>query len=279
MPELPEVETVKKSLVPYLKGQKIENVKIFFTGIIKQPTPILFKERIRGRTIVDLERRGKYLLFFLDGGLTLVIHLRMTGQLTVCSGDVPISKHTHLIFFLASQQEWRFTDVRKLGLVYLVPTGNWACIHGLNNLGYEPLAEEFTLQVLGELLRGRKGKIKPFLLDQSKIAGIGNIYADEILCQAGLHPERTINTLRTVEVAKLYRAIKLILKEAVVCRGTSLRDYVDGRGQKGNFQERLQVYGRKGEPCYECQTPLERIVVAGRGTVFCPRCQKLIPNG
>jgi formamidopyrimidine-DNA glycosylase len=273
MPELPEVETVKRSLTPYLKGKKIENVEMFFDGIIKYPTSASFRERIIGRTIIDLERRGKYLLFFLDEGLTLVIHLRMTGQLTVCSRNLPINKHTHLIFSLSSQQEWRFTDVRKFGLVYLVPTGDWKCIKGLKNLGYEPLAEEFTLQVLTKLLRGKKGKIKPFLLDQSKIAGIGNIYADEILFRAGLHPERTIKTLKTAEIKKLYQAIKLTLKEAVVYRGTSLRDYVDGRGEKGGFQERLKVYSRGGKLCYRCGTRLERIVVAGRGTVFCPCCQ------
>jgi formamidopyrimidine-DNA glycosylase len=273
MPELPEVETVKRSLAPCLKGKKIENVKIFFDGIIKYPTSTLFRETIIGRTIVDLERRGKYLLFVLDKSFTLVIHLRMTGQLTVCSQSLPINKHTHLIFSLSSKQELRFTDIRKFGLVYLVPTGDWKCIKGLWNLGYEPLGEDFTLQAFTELLKGKKGKLKSFLLDQSKIAGIGNIYADEILFQAGLHPERTIKTLKTAEVKKLYQAIRLTLEEAVIYRGTSLRDYVDGHGEKGGFQERLQVYGRRGEPCYRCQTPLERIVVAGRGTVFCPRCQ------
>lgn len=273
MPELPEVETVKRSLAPFLKGTKIMDVEILFAGIIKEPTPILFREKIRGKTIIDLERRGKYLLFFLDEGLTLVIHLRMTGQLTVCSRDLPVNKHTHLIFSLSSQQEWRFTDVRKFGLVYLVPTGHWERIKGLWNLGYEPLAENFTLQVLTELLRGKKGKLKSFLLDQSKIAGIGNIYADEILFEARLHPQREIRTLQAKEMENLYKAIKLKLEEGVIYRGTSLRDYVDGRGEKGGFQERLQVYGRGGESCNRCGTCLERIIVAGRGTVFCPHCQ------
>jgi formamidopyrimidine-DNA glycosylase len=274
MPELPEVETVKRSLTPFLKGMKIKSVKILFDGIIKEPSPLEFKEKVTGRTITALARRGKYLLFFLDECLTLVIHLRMTGQLTVCSCDLPVNKHTHLIFSLSSRQEWRFTDARKFGLVYLVPAGKWEKIKGLQNLGYEPLAEEFTLQALTGLLTGKKGKLKSFLLDQSKIAGIGNIYADELLFAAGLHPERTIATLETAEIGQLYRAIRSTLEEAVAYRGTSLRDYVDGRGEKGGFQERLQVYGRGGKSCYRCGRRLEKIVVAGRGTVFCPSCQK-----
>lgn len=274
MPELPEVETIKETLLPYLPGQKITKVQVHFAGIIKQPEVALFQQRIKGRTFQEIKRRGKYLLFLLDQDLTLVIHLRMTGQLTVCRAIRPLDRHTHLIFSLASQRELRFSDVRKFGFVYLVPTGDWTLIQGLQNLGPEPLSSEFTLEVLVELLKGRRGKIKPFLLDQRKIAGIGNIYADEILFRAAIHPERTINTLQREEIKGLYQSIKVILQRAVSLQGTSLQDYVDGLGQKGNYQECLQVYGRKGQPCPQCQKPLTRIVVAGRGTVFCAACQK-----
>lgn len=275
MPELPEVETVKRSLEPLVKGKIISGVEIIFEGIIKYPHPERFKEQLRGRKIMDLDRKGKYLLFFLDEDLTLIIHLRMTGQLMVCERNSPVAKYTHLIFQLSSGQDWRFTDVRKFGLVYLVPTGNWEKIKGLKNLGYEPLSEEFNLPVLKKLFAGRNGVVKVFLLDQTKIAGIGNIYADEILYEAGLHPRRNIGTLSEEEVRKLYVTIKSKLEEGIMYRGTSLKDYVDGRGEKGGFQERLKVYGRRGKSCYRCGTRLERIVVGGRGTVFCPQCQVL----
>ena len=274
MPELPEVETVKRSLNPFLKDVKIENIEILFTGIIKEPEPALFKEKIKGKTIIEIKRRGKYLLFSLNQELTLVIHLRMTGQLTICDKELPINKHTHLIFALSSGKELRFTDVRKFGLVYLVPSGKWEGIKGLFNLGFEPLAEDFTFEVFAELITNKQGKLKPFLLDQSKIAGIGNIYADEILFEAGLHPQREIKTLTSEEIQKLYFALRTKLEESIKYRGTSKRDYVDGRGEKGEFQERLQVYGRKGEVCNRCGIRLQRIVVAGRGTVFCPHCQR-----
>ena len=273
MPELPEVETVKRSLEPLLKGKQIEDIEIFCEKLIKNLAPATFKEEIRGRTIMEIERRGKYLLFQLDRDLTLVVHLRMTGQLTVCERSFSIGKHTHVIFRLSSGEDLRFNDLRKFGLFYLVPKGCWEGIKGLQSLGHEPLSAEFTLECLQQLLAGKKGILKAFLLDQSKIAGIGNIYADEILYEAGLHPQREINTLQTKEIAALFQAIKLKLSEGILYRGTSLRDYVDGRGEKGGFQEKLQVYGRKGVPCSRCGTPLQRIVVPGRGTVFCLHCQ------
>jgi formamidopyrimidine-DNA glycosylase len=274
MPELPEVETVKRSLEPLVKGKTIQGVEILYGGIIKTPYPSEFIETLTGRTITDLERRGKYLLFFLDNNTTLVIHLRMTGRLTVCPREKSRDKHTHLIFHISPEMDLRFTDQRKFGLIYLVPTGNWTCIKGLNEIGYEPLSQEFDLKTLTKLLEGKKGKIKSFLLDQSKIAGIGNIYADEILFAAGIHPEREINTLDPKEIEALYHCIREKLEEGILYRGTSFRDYVDGRGEKGGFQEKLSVYGREGEQCTRCESPLKRIIVAGRGTVFCPNCQK-----
>jgi len=273
MPELPEVETVKRSLTPFLKGVQIENVEILFSGIIKEPEPALFREKIKDKTVIEIKRRGKYLLFDLNEDLTMVIHLRMTGQLTISSRELPINKHTHLIFTLSSGKELRFTDVRKFGLVYLVSSGMWEGIKGLFNLGFEPLAEDFTYEVFAEIITNKQGKLKPFLLDQSKIAGIGNIYADEILFEAELHPQREMKTLTSEEIKKLYHALRVKLEEGIKYRGTSKRDYVDGRGEKGHFQERLQVYGRGGQVCNKCGIRLQRIVIAGRGTVFCPHCQ------
>jgi len=274
MPELPEVETVKRSLEPYLAGEKITGVEIYYGGIVKEPEPAVFRALVQDKEIKSLGRRGKYLLLNLSGDLTLVIHLRMTGRLTVTDRAQPVDKHTHLIFRLSGEKELRFTDVRKFGLVYLVPTGCWNSIGGLFTLGPEPLEEEFTLACLHEKVERKKNtKLKNFLLDQREIAGIGNIYADEILFEAGLHPERPLATLTPEEIKRLFCAIRSRLGAGVESRGTSFRDYVDGTGAKGNFQNELKVYGRGGEPCGKCGTQLVKSVVAGRGTVFCPRCQ------
>jgi len=273
MPELPEVETVKRSLEPLVKDKTISDVEIFYGGIIKYPQPEKFKEMICGRKIIDINRRGKYLLFNLEDNNTLVIHLRMTGQLTVCDRNTSMGKHTHLVFHISSEHDLRFTDIRKFGMIYLVSTGDWCRIIGLQNLGYEPLSKEFNLEAIEKLIVGSKGLIKHFLLKQSNIAGIGNIYADEILFSAGIHPKRNIQTLAQSEIENLYNAIKQKLEEGIKYRGTSFSDYVDGRGKKGGFQEKLYVYGRGGKPCLKCGALLEKSVIAGRGTVFCPKCQ------
>jgi len=273
MPELPEVETVKRTLEPLVKNKMIRDVEVFCPKLIQNLEPVAFREKLRGRTIKALACRGKYLLFQLDAGLTLIVHLRMTGQLTVNDRNVPLNKHTYVVFHLGSEEDLRFTDPRKFGLLYLVPTGRFEEIKGLSGLGYEPLSKEFTLESFRQLLAGKKGFLKAFLLDQSKIAGIGNIYADEILFEAGLHPQRDLRTLTEEESDRLYHTIRHKLAEGIRYRGTSLRDYVDGRGEKGGFQEKLNVYSRRGEPCLRCGTTLQRIKAAGRGTVFCPRCQ------
>lgn len=274
MPELPEVETVKRSLQPLVTGEIIRDVEVFYGGIIKKPGPPEFKRLLIDRTIENVKRRGKYLLFQLSGGFSLVVHLRMTGQLTVCRTGVDVAKHTHLVFHFAGGREMRFTDARKFGLIYLIPTGAWEQIGGLAALGPEPLEEEFSLSYLEGLVKRKKGKVKAFLLDQTGIAGIGNIYADEIMFAAGLHPQRQVGSLSPEEVGRLYRAIRRKLSEGIEFRGTSVRDYVDGRGEKGGFQNRLQVYDRGGESCLRCGTRLLKETIAGRGTVFCPQCQQ-----
>lgn len=273
MPELPEVETVKRSLESHLVGEKITGIEIYYGGIIKEPESALFRSLIVGKEIRSLTRRGKYLLCELSEGLTLVIHLRMTGRLYLTDPQQLVEKHTHIIFRLSGGKELRFHDTRKFGLIYLVPTGCWQPIGGLFSLGPEPLEEAFTLAYLQEKIRDRKTRLKNFLLDQRFIAGIGNIYADEILFVAGLHPERPVETLTAKEVERLYHAIRSLLQAGIEHRGTSFRDYVDGMGARGGFQNKLKVYGRGGEPCERCGTRLVRSVVAGRGTVFCPCCQ------
>lgn len=275
MPELPEVETIRRSLEPLVRDRVIESVEIHYGGIIKCPEPEIFARLLQNKTIRGIGRRGKYLLFTLSDNYTLIIHLRMTGRLTVAvPGAEPLAKHTHLVFSLSDGRELRFTDQRKFGLVYLVKTGDWSGIKGLCGLGPEPLEEGFTLAGLEEMAKKVKGGLKSFLLNQKRIAGIGNIYADEILFEAGLHPQRRLESLSRDEVGRLYRAIRRKLAEGIEYRGTSFRDYVDGKGEKGGFQEKLQVYDRANEPCVRCGRRLVRIVAAGRGTVFCPHCQR-----
>lgn len=273
MPELPEVETVRRSLEPQISGQTILEAAVYYGGIIKAPDPHTFCDRIKGRRIKSVLRRGKYLIFTLDLSTMLVIHLRMTGQLLVCGREVPLKKHTHLVFRLLGGQELRFIDIRKFGLVYLVENDDMSAVKGLHTLGPEPLGEEFIWGRLAEKLKKRRGTLKAFLLDQSQIAGIGNIYADEILFQAGLHPERKPQDLKPQEVKNLYAAIRFKLQEGIDFRGTSIRDYIDAKGEKGSFQNRLQVYDRAGRPCMRCGQILKKKVIAGRGSVYCPNCQ------
>lgn len=275
MPELPEVETIRRSLEPLVKDKTITGIDVYFGGVIKYPGPAEFCRLLQGKVITGIARRGKYLLFALSNDYTLVIHLRMTGRITAGNtGAEPYGKHTHVVFGLSGGWELLFTDQRKFGMLYLVKSGDWSRIRGLRDLGPEPLEEGFTLVCFGEMAEKMKGRLKSFLLNQNRIAGIGNIYADEILFEAGLHPERRLESLNRDEVGELYRAIRKKLAEGVEYRGTSFRDYVDGKGEKGGFQERLHVYDRANKPCIRCGRSLVKTVVAGRGTVFCPHCQR-----
>ncbi len=273
MPELPEVETVRRSLEQVLSGEKIVKVELYYGGIVKTPDPQSFVDILQGKVIQELKRRGKYLIFCLSDNYNLIIHLRMTGQLILCEPGTSIAKHTHIIFHLGNGRELRFVDIRKFGLIYLVPAGEWQEIKGLYTLGPEPLSAEFTFEKLQESIKNKKVKLKTFLLDQRQIAGIGNIYADEIMFTAGINPERTLESLTKNEIEELYQAIQLKLEEGIKYRGTSFSDYVDGLGEKGSYQTRLNVYQRAGEPCKRCGTTLVKKVVSGRGTVFCPKCQ------
>lgn len=274
MPELPEVETVRRTLEPLLAGKKITGVDVRYGGIIKNMEAGEFSRLLKNKTIAEIGRRGKYLLLELSDGYTIVIHLRMTGQLIFTQVAEPEAKHTHIIFHLPGKEQLRFVDIRKFGLLFLVKKGEWEQCGGLARLGPEPLSGAFTLQAWSALLAGQKGGLKAFLLNQAKVAGIGNIYADEILFEAGLHPQKRVETLESAEIAALHAAIVAKLSEGVACRGTSISDYVDGQGEKGGFQERLQVYDQKGRPCPRCGTLLVKAVIAGRGTVCCPYCQR-----
>lgn len=274
MPELPEVETVRKTLQPKLVGLTITGIEIILPKVIRTPEPEEFKEKITGRKIVRVNRRGKYLLINLSGNFSLVVHLRMTGRLVYSEKNLPLSKYTHIIFDLSDNHQLRFADMRQFGRLWLVPTEALGTLTGFRTLGIEPLDDLFTREFLKKELRRRHAKIKPLLLDQTFIAGLGNIYTDEVLHRAKINPERLATTLTPREIARLYHAIKDVLQEGIENRGTTIRDFIDGDGQQGGYQGKLKVYSREGEPCPHCGYKIVRKKVGGRSSYFCPVCQK-----
>lgn len=275
MPELPEVETVRGTLEVLAVGKKISQVSVFWPTMIKKPSEVeQFNDALRGQTISEIGRRGKFLIFYTDD-YALVSHLRMEGKYGLFSADEPVEKHTHVIFHFTDGKELRYKDVRKFGTMHLYAKGTEFDSQPLADLGPEPFSGDFSVEWLSEKLKRTNRKIKPALLDQKILVGLGNIYVDEALFRAKIHPERIANSLSREEEAVLYREIVSTLSEAVEKGGSTIRSYVNSQGQIGMFQLQLLVYGRKNEPCKVCGTPLEKTVVGGRGTHFCPTCQKL----
>ena len=270
MPELPEVETIVRGLREPLVGRQFTGVRVGWENLVARCSVEEFKRRLVGQRILGVKRRGKYLVFTLSGGGNLIIHLRMTGRLSIKNSDNELDKHDHLIFELDDGRELRFNNVRKLGRVYLVEDEDEI----VGRLGPEPLDDDFTPADFAALLSGRRGMIKPLLLNQQFMAGIGNIYADEALFAARIQPERKADTLTAGEIEHLYHAICQVLTQGIQNRGTTFSDYRDAGGREGGNQEYLRVFRRVGQPCPRCGTPIERTVVGGRGTYFCPRCQK-----
>ena len=274
MPELPEVETVKNTLEKNLAGLTITGVNIEMPKIIREPDLAEFIAGVTGKKITRLGRRGKYLLVYLSGGGVLVVHLRMTGRLVYARPEDPPPRHTHVVFHLSDGNELRFADMRQFGRILLAQTRQLEQVKGLKDLGPEPLGHDFSREFLRRELKRKRVRLKSLLLDQTFIAGIGNIYADEALHRSRIHPERIARTLSTREIASLYRSIIEVLQEGIANRGTSMRDYVDGDGREGNYQELLRVYNREGQPCRYCGTAIARIKVGGRSSYFCTACQK-----
>lgn len=263
MPELPEVETVRQDILPFVKGRAIKNIEIIDPRNIKGIAPLQLKKKLVGERILDVERRAKYLLFRLASGRYFVVHLGMTGRLLFAPDD-----YVKIIFHLSGDRMLYYSDARLFGKIRF--------FEGYPDLklGPEPLSKEFTDENFKEMLKSRKAAIKLVLLDQKFLAGIGNIYAQEALFRAGIHPRRAANRLKDSEIRKLRREIQKVLLEALGYRGTSDSWFVDARGRKGGFQFRLRVYGRGDEPCLKCEKPIKRIIMGNRGTYFCPRCQK-----
>jgi len=270
MPELPEVETIVRGLREPLMGRQFTGVRVGWENLVARPSVEEFERSLVGQRILGVKRRGKYLIFTLSSGGSLIAHLRMTGRLLIKNPDDELDKHDHLIFELDDGRELRFNNVRKLGRVYLVDDEDEI----VGRLGPEPLDDDFTPADFAALLSARRGMIKPLLLNQQFMAGIGNIYADEALFVARIHPERKADTLTAGEVERLYRAIRQVLAQGIQNRGTTFSDYLDAEGREGRNQEHLRVFRRTGQPCPRCGTPIERTVVGGRGTYFCPKCQK-----
>lgn len=273
MPEMPEVEIIRRQLVDKIKGKMIQNIAISLPRLFKWPDVGAVKAYLLHQTILDLERKGKYLLFHLSNGKILVVHLRMTGRLFFQKTAERRDAYTRIVFELDHDEVLIYADTRTLGTLYVVDETELSRISGLATLGPEPLSNEFTLEYLLAVLKKHQGKIKPLLLNQHVVGGLGNIYVDESLALAGIHPERSACSIKADEAKKLYKAINQVIREGIADGGTTFRDYRNGEGKIGHHQERLRVYGQTGRPCPRCGQPIEKTTVAGRGTHYCPHCQ------
>src|SRR6476659_5361550 len=271
MPELPEVETVARDLRPVITGATIVDATTHWDRTLRGIDPVAFADGVSGRTIEGVGRRGKQLVLDLSGGAFLTIHLKMTGQLFVVRQGGHEDPYVRLALALADGREIRFRDIRKFGRIGLYLPDD---ADPFAATGPEPLSDAFTVAAFRRRLRVRKGRLKPLLLDQTFVAGVGNIYADEALWAARLHPLRTARTLRPPDERRLWTELRRILAEAVIRRGSSIDDYTAPDGD-GEMQDHLQVYQRAGEPCLRCGRPIRRIVVGGRATHFCSWCQRL----
>lgn len=269
MPELPEVETIRRELAPRVVGQTVVSVRLLWPQAVATPDPERFVQEMRGRRIEALCRRGKFLIFQLSGGRSLAIHLRMTGQLHLLPATEALHPHTRAVIYLDNNRALHFRDQRKFGRLYLVEDLETV----VGSLGPEPLEASWQPEDLWQSLQGRRAPIKSVLLDQRVVAGLGNIYADEALFVAGLHPLRPANTLTQEEVRRLHTAIRKVLTEAITHGGTTIRTYRRPGGTTGRYQRHRRVYGRENHPCPRCGTPIQRTRVGGRSAHFCPRCQ------
>ena len=269
MPELPEVETVRRSLLPIV-GARIDAVEVREPRLRRTLTHD-FARRLTGRAIHDIERRGKYLLFHLSGNEVLLAHLGMSGALLLQPSGTLAQTHDHVLLRLSGDRQVTFNDPRRFGLLRV---GRLDELMELRNVGPDPLSGTFSLDDLTALARGRKKPVKNLLMDQRALGGIGNIYANEILFRAGIRPGRQARRLTRAELQRLFAATRQILSSAIRLGGSSISDYRDSDGRPGYFQLRLKVYDRAGESCVRCRTPVRRVVHAGRSSFFCPACQR-----
>jgi formamidopyrimidine-DNA glycosylase len=273
MPELPEVEVIRRGLVPEVVGRRFLGVEVGPNSLRRQSPLAELRGVTCGRKILKLRRRGKYLLFDLEEGATLLIHLGMTGRLLLVRPPYPVLPHTHITFRLEGELQLLMQDVRRFGQVLAYPPGVEPA--PLAQVGREPFSPTVTAAWLAAQSRGRSRPIKNFLLDGRVLAGIGNIYACEILFAAGLHPAAPVSGLSQGDWERVLRETRRILKDAISKGGTTVSDYLNSRGETGLFQLELLVYGRAGKPCVRCGTPIARLTQGGRSSFFCPSCQKM----
>ncbi len=286
MPELPEVQTIVNDLRKAVKGETVADFWSDWKKGIRNP-PEKFRRGIQGKKITGVRRIGKNILLDLSGGGSVIIHLRMTGTLIVICATSPtgrqaqstkhkkkIEKHIHHIFYFKSGKTLEFSDVRKFGNLELIDTGETIVSKGIKNLGIDALSKKLTFTEFGRILGGRKTNVKQLLMDQGRIAGIGNIYANEILYEAGISPLRKADSLGGKEKRRLYASMTRVLKRAIRLRGTSVSDYRDAGGKQGKFQKFLRVYGRAGKKCPACGKIILRVIIGQRGTFFCNVCQR-----
>lgn len=274
MPELPEVEVLRRSLEPHLVGDRIERVVVHNPALREPVRKTDLARRSSGREVRELRRRSKYLLVDLEGGETVVVHLGMSGRLTLAPGDAPLEPHEHVAFHLRSGRRLRLRDPRRFGLVFALPTAAIERDEHFAHLGVEPLEPGFGGEVLARAAIGRHGPVKSFLMDGRIVVGIGNIYATEALFRAGIHPVRSVGRISPARWDRLAGSAVTVLQQAITQGGTTLNDFADGEGRSGYFQVSLSVYGREGEPCLTCGRPVRRVVQAGRSTFYCAGCQR-----
>lgn len=289
MPELPEVETIIRDLNKKILNRKIQDVWFNWPKMIKRPSPLKFKNKIIGSKIKKVSRIGKNILFDLNSGKVILIHQKMTGHLLfgrwifknnewISKEKGPLSEkvnsYIHLIFFLDNGDMLGLSDVRKFAKVLLFDKKDQATLKDIKFLGPDPLGDNFTFKKFKDLLKGKKGKIKKVLMDQNFIAGIGNIYSDEILWDAGINPLKDISKLAVNEQKRIFNSTKKVLKKAIVLRGTSISDYRDTAGKPGRYDLIRKVYRREGKKCPRCKAIIKKFKIGGRSGHYCPKCQK-----
>jgi len=273
MPELPEVETVRRTLSTLILDKEIRDIDIFYSKIIRNVDSIQFKEKLIGKKIDSIDRYGKYLVFNLDE-LSLISHLRMEGKYFIKNADDPKEKHEHIIFYFTDGETLRYHDTRKFGTMDLVNKSDVLNNSPVTKLGPEPFYKEMTIEYLLGKLSKKSIAIKSSLLDQTIMTGLGNIYVDEVLFLTKLHPETTSNKITKRQAKKIIENSVKVLNKAINLGGTTIRSYTSSLGVTGRFQNELNVHTKQGEPCPVCKTTIDKIKVNGRGTYYCSKCQK-----
>jgi len=274
MPELPEVETIRRELMPHVINHRINRVKVHRPDTVGYPDAKTFAKELTNKRIIDLERRAKYLIFRLNNNHSLIVHLRLSGQLRIENGIEPL-RFERVSLFLSEGKRLAFVEPRVLGRVYLVENGKYPdVLKGLKNLGLEPTSSKFSYEYLKSKLQGRKGIIKSLLLDQSIAAGIGNIYSDEALFLARIIPTRRANTLTNDEIKKLAKTLRTVIRAGIKYKGTSVSDYLRPDGSEGHYQMRTYVFDREGEKCRHCPGIVLATKISNRTSRYCPKCQR-----